>query len=398
MAHITKPRVLETSTTAGTGAFTLLGAVSGFQAFNAVMSSPSDTCFYYIEDVDANGNPNGSWEEGFGTYSAADTLTRTTLLNSSTGSAISFGVGTKRVSLTFPAFRAAGADVQVFTATGANTWTNPSPLIAKKVDIYLLGGGGGGASGSKLGSGSSIGGGGGGGGARATATMLSTLLGSTETANIGVGGVGGVPQTVNGSSGIAPVAAGATWFGTSSAVNHLIAAAGGPGGNTGTAGVSRTGFPVNSNVGPYGSTAGGTGNVATGGTGSASGPGQASPTGGGGGGGGNTGGNTTGGAGGQQTTTGATASGEVATTILGGSGNSGAAGTAGTARSVGDFRGGLGGGGGGYNSGSATAFAGGGGGYPAGGGGGGAGGVTGVADSGAGGNGAAGIALIITHL
>ena len=100
MAHITKARVLETSTTTGTGDFTLAGAVAGYRAFSAVCST-GDTVYYAIAAVDASGVPTGEWETGFGTYSASNTLTRTTVEESSnSNAAVNFSAGTKRVSMT----------------------------------------------------------------------------------------------------------------------------------------------------------------------------------------------------------------------------------------------------------------------------------------------------------
>lgn len=96
MALIVADRVKETSTTTGTGAFTLAGAMTGFRAFSAVCAV-ADTCYYCIQAVDGDGNPTGEWEVGSGTYSAANTLTRTTVLSSSTGSAVNFAAGTKQV-------------------------------------------------------------------------------------------------------------------------------------------------------------------------------------------------------------------------------------------------------------------------------------------------------------
>lgn len=99
MAHVIEDRVQETSTTTGTGAFTLAGAVTGFRAFSAVCST-SDTVPYIIEEVDANGVPDGDWETGIGTYSAANTLTRTTVLESSNaGAAVNWAAGDKRVAI-----------------------------------------------------------------------------------------------------------------------------------------------------------------------------------------------------------------------------------------------------------------------------------------------------------
>lgn len=100
MALIWNDRVLETSTTTGTGAFTLAAAVTGYQRFSAAMST-NDTCYYAIFAVDANGNPSGDWETGLGTYSGANTLTRTTVQQSTNAdAAVNFGAGTKYVMLT----------------------------------------------------------------------------------------------------------------------------------------------------------------------------------------------------------------------------------------------------------------------------------------------------------
>lgn len=100
MALIWNDRVLETSTTTGTGAFALDAAITGYQRFADAMST-SDTCYYFIEAVDANGNPSGAWETGLGTYSSANTLTRTTPQQSSNSdAAVDFGAGSKRVALT----------------------------------------------------------------------------------------------------------------------------------------------------------------------------------------------------------------------------------------------------------------------------------------------------------
>jgi hypothetical protein len=102
MAHVRQRSVLETSTTTGTGALTLAGtAVAGFRTFASVCSV-NDTVRYRIWGVDANGNATGEWEDGFGTYSATNTLTRTTPLQGSSGAltAVTFSAGTKWVAIT----------------------------------------------------------------------------------------------------------------------------------------------------------------------------------------------------------------------------------------------------------------------------------------------------------
>lgn len=96
-------RVLETTTTTGTGTLTLAGAVTGYQTFASVGNG--NTTPMAVWEVDANGNPSGAWEvANTCTYTAAGTtLTRGTFLASSTGSAINFGAGTKRVAQSLPA-------------------------------------------------------------------------------------------------------------------------------------------------------------------------------------------------------------------------------------------------------------------------------------------------------
>ena len=94
MARIYADRVMETTTSTGTGNITLAGALVGFRAFSDVATT-GDIFDYAIFAVDADGAPTGQWETGRGTYSAANTLTRTTFQASSTGSAVSFSAGTK---------------------------------------------------------------------------------------------------------------------------------------------------------------------------------------------------------------------------------------------------------------------------------------------------------------
>jgi hypothetical protein len=98
MALVLKDRVRETSTTVGTGAYSLAGAVTGFQSFSVVGNS--NTTYYAATD-------GTSWEVGIGTYtSSGTTLSRDVILESSNGgSAVSWGAGSKDVFLTYPAER-----------------------------------------------------------------------------------------------------------------------------------------------------------------------------------------------------------------------------------------------------------------------------------------------------
>jgi len=116
MALVVKDRVKETTTTTGTGTITLLGAVSGYQAFSVI--GDTNTTYYAIVDSAA-----GTWEVGIGTYTASGTLlSRDTILESSSGgSAISFAAGTKDVFCTYPAERSMYVDGTTITPATAAT-------------------------------------------------------------------------------------------------------------------------------------------------------------------------------------------------------------------------------------------------------------------------------------
>ena len=98
MAFVLADRVKETTTTAGTGTVTLLGASTGYQSFSAIGNS--NTTYYTIA-----GQTSSEWEVGIGTYTASGTtLARTTVISSSNaGALVNFSAGTKDVFVTYPA-------------------------------------------------------------------------------------------------------------------------------------------------------------------------------------------------------------------------------------------------------------------------------------------------------
>jgi hypothetical protein len=91
MAFVLPDWVWETTTTTGTGAVTLAGAVSGYRAFSSQLAN-GDTCYYSLFD-------GTNFEEGLGTYaSAGNTLTRTTVYRSTNaGAAVNWGAGTRQI-------------------------------------------------------------------------------------------------------------------------------------------------------------------------------------------------------------------------------------------------------------------------------------------------------------
>ena len=101
MAFVVADRVKETTTTIGTGAVALGGAVFGFRTFAAGVGN-SNTTYYAIVSQTAN-----EWEVGYGTLdSTSANLARTTVFASSNaGSTVTFSAGTKDVFVTQPATR-----------------------------------------------------------------------------------------------------------------------------------------------------------------------------------------------------------------------------------------------------------------------------------------------------
>ena len=102
MAYTLKDRVLVTSTSTGTGDFSLGAAVTGYQAFTVVGNGAQIP--YTIQGLNPDGSQTGDWEVGIGTwYSAGNYITRDTVLESSnSGSKVAFPSGDKNVFLDLP--------------------------------------------------------------------------------------------------------------------------------------------------------------------------------------------------------------------------------------------------------------------------------------------------------
>ena len=133
MALVLADRVKETSTTTGTGTYTLAGAVTGFESFGSIGNG--NTTYYAC-------TLGSDFEVGIGTYTASGTtLARTTILQSSNSdNAVNWGSGTKTLFCTQPAekavFRDASGNVSVsgtITGTGTSVFTNLD--ISGNVDV-----------------------------------------------------------------------------------------------------------------------------------------------------------------------------------------------------------------------------------------------------------------------
>lgn len=126
MALVLADRVKETTTTAGTGTVTLLGASAGFQSFAVV--GDANTTYYTIA-----GQSTSEWEVGIGTYtSSGTTLARTTVLSNSSAtqpSALSFAAGTKDVFVTYPS----GKSVNLDASGNATALGTPASFVGTNI-------------------------------------------------------------------------------------------------------------------------------------------------------------------------------------------------------------------------------------------------------------------------
>ena len=130
MALALNDRVRETTSTTGTGAVTLGGAVDGFQTFAAGIGN-SNTTYYAISLNSAN-----EWEVGLGTLNGdSSTLTRTTVLQSSNSdAAVDFAAGAKEIFCTLPSEKALYLDASGDLANSGvivNTNVDASAAIAQ---------------------------------------------------------------------------------------------------------------------------------------------------------------------------------------------------------------------------------------------------------------------------
>lgn len=263
MAFVLANRVLETTTTTGTGAVTLDGTSTGFQSFADGIGNGNATFYTITNDID--------FEVGTGTFfSSGPTLTRDEVFESSnSNNKVDWSAGEKQVFVTYPASQAVFTLPNNIVFTGAVSGTGALgevdvEKVFFEVNLLVVAGGGGGGG---LPPGFVFAGGGGAGG---YISQTSTLITATNlTVTVGAGGAGG-PNTPAG-RGIS---------GQNSILSNLTAIGGGGGGSQGSS--PGTGADGGSGGGGGFALAGGAG---TPGQGFAGGTGNNSPNGGGGGGG-----------------------------------------------------------------------------------------------------------------
>ena len=114
MALVISDRIKETTTTTGTGTYTLGGAITGFETFTANLSN-GDTTYYCCTD-------GTDFEVGLGTFaSSGTTLARTTILSSSnSNSAVNWTSGTRNIFCTLPAAKTVFLDASGNATLGAD--------------------------------------------------------------------------------------------------------------------------------------------------------------------------------------------------------------------------------------------------------------------------------------
>ena len=132
MALVLNNRVRETTTTTGTGAQTLGGAVDGFQTFAAGIGNDHTT--YNAISI----NSENEWEVGRGTLNSdSSTLTRTEVLESSNSdSAVDFSAGSKEVFCTLPSEKAVYLDASDDQVGGfASLVADTTPQLGGNLDV-----------------------------------------------------------------------------------------------------------------------------------------------------------------------------------------------------------------------------------------------------------------------
>jgi hypothetical protein len=131
MALVLADRVLETTTSTGSGTITLAGAEPGYQSFS-VVGNGNQTYYTIAGDVE--------WEVGIGTYtSSGTTLSRDTVLSSSdSGNKVTFSAGQKKVFVTYPSEKSVNFDVSGNISVSSAIITNVAePIIGSDAATKL---------------------------------------------------------------------------------------------------------------------------------------------------------------------------------------------------------------------------------------------------------------------
>lgn len=125
-------RIQETTTTIGTGPMSMGGASAGYRAFSVL---PTGTQIPYCVTDGAN------WEVGLGTLTSGTpwTLSRDTLLASSTGALLALSGGTSTVFCDFPAQSADWPTVNTIIASADVLTIQAGRQLVAATNLTVLG-------------------------------------------------------------------------------------------------------------------------------------------------------------------------------------------------------------------------------------------------------------------
>jgi hypothetical protein len=105
MAQVTANRILEIGGAAGTSAYTLNGAVTGYKAFSTIPGIAIDDYFeYFAEGLNADGTLTGVWEIGSGTWNSNGTISRAINSSSNNNNIINWPAGPIRIGQAVTSF------------------------------------------------------------------------------------------------------------------------------------------------------------------------------------------------------------------------------------------------------------------------------------------------------
>lgn len=136
MPFVNGDRIKESTTTAGNGTLTLLGAATNFQTFLAGIGA-GNQCYYAIID-----STNNEYETGIGTVSGANLARDIVISSSNAGSKVVFAAGTKTVfcpPLRLPFYETyvdlAGSDLAITSLHHGATITNATSIATRVVTL-----------------------------------------------------------------------------------------------------------------------------------------------------------------------------------------------------------------------------------------------------------------------
>lgn len=110
MVLIRADRVLETTTSTGTGPFTLGGPVTSYKAVSDFLSN-GDVADFFMEAIDSDGIPTNEYQTFRGTYNTGAVSVDSVYVSSNSNNPVNFAVGDKRIGISYAAAKAVSSDL-----------------------------------------------------------------------------------------------------------------------------------------------------------------------------------------------------------------------------------------------------------------------------------------------